>query len=123
MNQPRGNHSKVLPNIIAVVFYLVAIWLLLTDKTGGATASGTIATIALLIANLDRLESIKGFGIEAKTRNLRSAIDDAESTMTKLDLLVNQLKEQEANIEALQHQLAETKKVADWAHVMSIMNK
>lgn len=71
--------------LLAVAFFCLAMWLLIEDKTSSAATSAGFGTIILFLANLDRIESFKGFGLEAKTRDLREAITDAQSTLARLE--------------------------------------
>jgi ABC-type multidrug transport system fused ATPase/permease subunit len=107
---------------LAIVLFAVAIWLFLADKMASGSASAGFGAIILFIANLNQIETFKGFGIEAKTRDLRQAIEDAESTMAKLNAMADQIESQSNSIMVLQNMLDETKCMAERAHAFAVIN-
>ena len=90
----------------------LAMWLFANDKTGSASASSGFGIVLLVFANLDRIESFKGFGMEAKTRELKKAIDDADSTLAKFEAMSAELRAQAESINVLQLHLDETNTIA-----------
>lgn len=114
--------SKIVFSVTALVFFGVTLWLLVADKAASGSVAAGVGAIVLCLANLDRIESIKGFGMEAKTRDLRQAIEEAEGTIAKLEAMSVQLKAQADSIEAMQSQLDETKTTAQRAKAIAFMN-
>lgn len=124
MNHKAVGHmaTKLLLWGATAAFFGVAIWLFVADKTTSGVASAGVGAIILFMANLDRIETFKGFGLEAKTRDLRQAIEDAESTMARLEAMAEQIKSQSDSIVAIQHLLDETKSMAERAHTFAVIN-
>jgi hypothetical protein len=116
------NFSRLVFSGAALSFFGLAAWLLFGGKTGSGTAAAVVGAMVLCLANMDRIESIKGLGMEAKTRDLRQAIDDAQSTLAKLEAMSDQLKVQADSIEALQSKLDETNTMAQRAQALVFMN-
>jgi Tfp pilus assembly protein PilO len=105
--------------LLAVTFFCVAIWLLIADKTASAGTSAGFGTIILFLANLDRIESFKGFGLEAKTRDLREAITDAQSTLARLEEMKGNVASLNEAVATLRAQLDETNTMAERAEILA----
>jgi len=114
--------EKLILRAGATAFFGVAFWLFLTDKTATGIASAGVGAIVFFMANLDQIETFKGFGLEAKTRDIRQAIEDAESTIAQLEAMSDQIKSQSDSIMLLQNILAEKNSMAERAHAMSVTN-
>jgi len=54
------------------------------ENIGIAVPPLTSALIFLLAATVDRFETLKGLGIEAKTRQLNQTLNEAEETLSRL---------------------------------------
>lgn len=65
----------------------------------------TVGVLLWLLANLDKLESFKGFGVEAKVARLRDATDEAKAVLTGLE-------EMKADIARLSRELEEQRAAA-----------
>ncbi|NVD74558.1 hypothetical protein D0T25_30115 [Duganella sp. BJB488] len=70
---------------------------------------------------MDRIESFKGFGLEAKTRDLREAIDDAESTLARLEKMSDEVTSLAEAVSTVHDQLDETRTLAKRAQAMAFM--
>lgn len=73
--------------LFAVAFLLIGAWLAIIDKTASAATSAGFGMILLFLANLDRIEYFKGFGLEAKTRELDKKINEANHVLDELKRL------------------------------------
>jgi hypothetical protein len=113
--------TKIVPLLFALIFFALTIWLLLSDKTISATASFGFAVIVFILANLDRFESFKGFGVEAKTRDLRNAINDAESVLARLENMGKEVTELSDSVTSLRGEIDETRSLARRARALAFM--
>jgi Tfp pilus assembly protein PilO len=107
----------------AITFFGLATWLLIADKTASAATSAGFGTIILFLANLDRIESFKGFGLEAKTRDLRNAISEADSAMERLEEIRADVTSLSEVVDTMHSHLDETKTMAKRARAMAAMNQ
>lgn len=57
---------------------------ILLEKIGIAVPALTSALVFLLAATVDRFETLKGLGIEAKTRQLNQKLNEAKETLSRL---------------------------------------
>lgn len=62
----------------------VGTWAAIHESVGIAATSLTAGLVLLFAATIDRFESLKGLGIEAKTRQLNSKISEADEALRRL---------------------------------------
>lgn len=87
----RNSGRKSLWNLTNLAFFIAGIvnlvmgtWAVLQENSSVA-AIGLVAGVVLLFAaTIDRFESLKGLGIEAKTRQLDQKIDQADDALRRL---------------------------------------
>lgn len=108
---------------VGSLIFCLAIWLLIADKTASAATSAGFGTIILFLANLDRIESFKGFGLEATTRDLREAITDAHNTLERIEEMKGGVATLNEAVNTLHAQLDETKTMAHRAKAMAFMSQ
>lgn len=76
--------ALTLAGLCATTLGVLAIW----KENSGLAATGLTAGLVLLFAStIHRFESLKGLGIEAKTRELNRTIDKAEVTLAQVKKL------------------------------------
>lgn len=101
---------KYIGTAFGIVFFLFAAWLLANDKPVSSAALGAgVGLVLLLFTNLERIESFKGLGIEAKTRELKESISDAERILGELEIVRGQVKTLADNLRKLQESEEKTK--------------
>ncbi|HXA47386.1 MAG TPA: hypothetical protein VNW52_07135 [Burkholderiaceae bacterium] len=86
--------------IVAGILIALGGLLVFGDKVSASATCFTVAILLLLIAHIDRLESFKGFGIEAKTRALRETISEAETMRNQIGTLTENLQSFKAEADA-----------------------
>lgn len=98
-------------------------WLAYVDRLGSATICFTVGILMLLVANLDRIESFKGLGIEAKTRELKETISEAEQTNAELvktrEELATLAETLDTRIAELKQQMEDLEEKAEFAEAMA----
>lgn len=70
--------------LAGVANVVIGTWQAYTVGSVAATAFLTAGLVLLLAANVDRFESLKGWGIEAKTRKLDETLAESQDTLAKL---------------------------------------
>ena len=73
--------------IAGIVNLVVGTWSAAYANTAIAATSLTAGLVLLFAATIDRFESLKGLGIEAKTRKLDEKIEQADDALRKIRLL------------------------------------
>lgn len=85
MNTGNNSRSRAKrdPLFVAAGLLLLAVGTVLAalDRLAVASLVLTVAVVVILIANLERIEFFKGFGIEAKTRAIDDKIKEAEEVL------------------------------------------
>lgn len=96
-------------------------WLAYTDHVSAAATCFTVGILVLLVANIDRVESFKGFGIEAKTRDLKQAISEAQRSKDDLEQLRQEVaalsEELNSKLAGATLQIEQLEKKTKFAHV------
>jgi predicted nuclease with TOPRIM domain len=95
---------------LGIAFFFFAAYLVANDKpvSGTAIVAG-IGIILLLFTNLEQIESFKGLGIEAKTRELKETISDAERILGELESVRGKVKALADDLRGLQESGERTK--------------
>lgn len=73
--------------VIAFAGLGIGFYLALTNQTTNASLAFTVSILLLLLSQLERLESFKGFGIEAKVHKLDDKIREADKINSSLRAL------------------------------------
>lgn len=77
--------STYAPWLAGAVFLFAGLYCCLADKVSAGSVLLTFGLLLWLLANLEKLESFKGFGVEATMRRLEGATDDARSVLADLE--------------------------------------
>lgn len=87
------NLTRLLTLLTSIDLFILGAWLMYEDTTASASAATvfTFSFLSLFMANLDSIKHFKGFGLEAKTRNLKQTIIEAEDTLKRLQDILNSL--------------------------------
>lgn len=107
-NKSLSAYSTYAPWLAGTVFLSAGLYGCLADKVAAGSVLSTVGLLLWLIANLNKLQSFKGFGLEATTRNLEHATDAAKSTLADLEAV-------QASVAGLGQAMAEQKTAADEA--------
>ena len=91
-------------------FSLIALgaWLAFGDKVSASATCFTVAILLLLIAHIDQLESFKGFGIEAKTRELKETLSQAGAMNDQIKTLTENLQSHKTEADKINAELRGT---------------
>jgi hypothetical protein len=89
-----------------------------SDKVAASATCFSVGLLLFLLANLDRIESFKGFGLEAKIRDLKLTMVEAERVIGELTKMRTEVKALAEELTAIETKIAVAKdelnrKIAD----------